>query len=92
MYILLMSLTLQCNFFFPFHLFYTEIFRLVQIKTILANSTFNINEIVSKTTSDGDDSTDDGNADDGNYEDDECSGSDDLFEYNETSDLKNVYV
>lgn len=70
-------------FSFSFFLCCTEISRLVQIKTILANSTFNINEIVSKRASDDNDGSD---------EDDECSGSDDLFEFNEDSDSKNVYV
>lgn len=67
-------------------IFFTEISRLAQIKTILANSTFNINKIVSKTTSDDDD------GDDGSDEDDKCIESDDLYEFNDDSEVKNVYV
>lgn len=71
-----------------FNFFILKIFRLIQIKTILANSTFNINELVSKKASEDDDDEDIY----GNDENDECSASDDLFEFNEDSDLKNVYV
>lgn len=63
----------------------------MQIKTILANSTFNINEIVSKTASD-DDGDDDDNRNDDDDDDDEYIGSDDLFDLNEDSDFKNLYA
>lgn len=67
--------------------------RLVQIKTILANSTFNINEIVGKTASDGDDvDDDDANDGDDDDDDDECIGTDDLFEFSEDHDSKNLYA
>lgn len=58
-------------------IFLAEIFRLIQIKTILTNSTFNINEIVGKATDD---------------DDDEYIGSDESFELDGDNDLKNVYV
>lgn len=92
-----MSLTFLYKFahviilFFNFIFIFAKKFRLVQIKTILANSTFNINEIVNKTTSDDDE---DDNADKSSdvEDDDEYNGSDDFFEFHEDSDLKNVYV
>lgn len=72
---------------------FTKFGRLAQIKTILANSTFNINEIVSKTTSDDDDvDDDDANDGDDDNDDDAYVGSDDLFEFSEDSDLKSLYV
>lgn len=62
-------------------------FRLAQIRTILANSTFNINELVGKTSSD-DDSDD---ADNGDDDDDECIGSDGFY-FTDHSELRNLYV
>lgn len=65
----------------------------MQIKSILANSTFNINEIVSKTASDDDGDGDDvDNRNDDDDDDDEYIGSDDLFDLNEDSDFKNLYA
>lgn len=57
----------------------------------MANSTFNINEIVSKATSDDDDVVDDdaNDGDDDNDDDDAYIGSEDLFEF---SDFRSLYV
>lgn len=57
-------------------------YRLLQIKAILANSTFSIHEILDKTT----------NNEDEDGDDDEDVGSDDSFEFIENNDRKNMYV